>query len=284
MAAPFWELAAKSANPRDAQNALYLQPGIHIQAYDATLASLAGLSVVQGNLLYGSAVDTLALLAKDANATRYLSNQGTSNNPSWNQVNLANGVTGDLPFANLTQGAALTVLANATNGTADFAALAAASDHQVLRRSGTALAFGAVNLAQSAAITGTLPVANGGTGDTGTAWTAYTPTVTATTGTFTTVSAVGNYKQIGKTVFFAAEITITTIGTAAGRMKVSLPVNTSNLYVGHGSGGNNAALRMLAVSPGLINATDAIVVFASDDTFPGTSGQILYISGTYEAA
>jgi hypothetical protein len=77
---------------------------------------------------------------------------------------LSTGVTGDLPFANLTQGAALTVLANATNGTADFAALAAGSDNQVLRRSGTALAFGAVNLASSNAVTGTLPAGNGGTG------------------------------------------------------------------------------------------------------------------------
>jgi hypothetical protein len=77
---------------------------------------------------------------------------------------LSSGVTGDLPFANLTQGAALTVLANATNATADFAAVAAASDHQVFRRSGTALAFGAVNLASSNAVTGVLPVANFTTG------------------------------------------------------------------------------------------------------------------------
>jgi hypothetical protein len=35
-----------------------------------------------------------------------------------------------------------------------------------MRRSGTALAFGAVNLAQSAAVTGSLGVANGGTGGT----------------------------------------------------------------------------------------------------------------------
>ncbi len=61
-------------------------------------------SASQGDLLYGSAANTLSLLAKDANATRYLSNQGTSNNPSWNQVNLANGVTGNLPVANLNSG------------------------------------------------------------------------------------------------------------------------------------------------------------------------------------
>lgn len=54
----------------------------------------------QGDLLYGSASDTLSALAKDTNATRYLSNTGTSNNPAWAQVNLANGVTGTLPAAN----------------------------------------------------------------------------------------------------------------------------------------------------------------------------------------
>ena len=79
-------------------------------------------------------------------------------------VNLASMVTGDLPFANLTQGSALSVLGVTGNATADHASIAAASDHQVVRRSGTAVAFGAVNLAQSAAVTGALIGTNGGTG------------------------------------------------------------------------------------------------------------------------
>ena len=60
----------------------------------------------QGDLLYASATAPTALskLTKDTNATRYLSNQGSSNNPSWNQVNLANGVTGNLPVTNLNSG------------------------------------------------------------------------------------------------------------------------------------------------------------------------------------
>ena len=120
-----------------------------------------GLSaVVQGDLLYGSAVDTLARLAKDANVTRYLSNTGASNNPAWAQVALSTGVSGDLPFANLTQGSALSVLGVTGNATADHASIAAGTDHQVLRRSGTALAFGAVALGQGAAVSGTLPLAN----------------------------------------------------------------------------------------------------------------------------
>ena len=61
-------------------------------------------SVSQGDLLYGSAANTYSLLPKDTNATRYLSNTGTSNNPAWAQVNLANGVTGNLPVTNLNSG------------------------------------------------------------------------------------------------------------------------------------------------------------------------------------
>lgn len=70
----------------------------------------------------------------------------------------------DLPFSSLAQGSALSVLGVTGNATADNASIAAASDHQVLRRSGTAVAFGSINLAQSAAVTGILGVANGGSG------------------------------------------------------------------------------------------------------------------------
>lgn len=61
-------------------------------------------TVAQGDLLYGSASNTLTALAKNTTATRYLANTGTSNNPAWAQVNLANGVTGNLPVANLGSG------------------------------------------------------------------------------------------------------------------------------------------------------------------------------------
>ncbi len=67
-----------------------------------TIAELG--NVVQGDLLYGSATDVVSALAKDANATRYLSNTGASNDPAWAQVNLANGVDGNLPVANLNTG------------------------------------------------------------------------------------------------------------------------------------------------------------------------------------
>lgn len=65
--------------------------------------------------------------------------------------------------AKLRDSSALSVIGRSANSTGDPADIAAASDHQVLRRSGTTLGFGAVNLAQANAITGALPIGNGGT-------------------------------------------------------------------------------------------------------------------------
>lgn len=61
-------------------------------------------TVAQGDLLYASTANVLSSLAKSATATRYLANTGTSNAPNWDQVNLANGVTGNLPVTNLNSG------------------------------------------------------------------------------------------------------------------------------------------------------------------------------------
>jgi hypothetical protein len=91
---------------------------------------------------------------------------GGTGSTSTQFVNLTTNVTGDLPFANLAQGSALSVLGVTGNATADVASIAAGTDNQVLRRSGTTVAFGAVNLASSDAVTGALTVTNGGTGGT----------------------------------------------------------------------------------------------------------------------
>lgn len=54
----------------------------------------------QGDIFYSTAANAMTTLAKNTTATRYLSNTGPSNDPAWEQVNLANGVTGTLPVGN----------------------------------------------------------------------------------------------------------------------------------------------------------------------------------------
>jgi hypothetical protein len=83
-------------------------------------------------------------------------------------VNTATGVltiaSHAVSNAKFRQSVALSVVGNSTNATADVADIAAASDFQVLRRAGTAIGFGAVNLAAANAVTGVLAFGNGGTG------------------------------------------------------------------------------------------------------------------------
>lgn len=74
---------------------------------------------------------------------------------------IANNAVSNAKFR---QSAALSVVGNATNSTANVADISAASDNQVLRRLGTALAFGSIDLSQANTVgTSILPLANGGT-------------------------------------------------------------------------------------------------------------------------
>lgn len=179
---------------------------------------------------------------------------------------LSTGVTGDLPFANLTQGAALTVLANATNGTADFAALAAASDNQVLRRSGTALAFGAINLASSAAVSGILTGTNGGNNNaftefTGPATAIKTFTLPNASSTILTSNAAVTVAQggTGRATSTTAYALLAAGTTATGAHQTLAAGATTDILVGGGASalpawtaatGSGAPVR--ATSPALV--------------------------------
>jgi len=89
----------------------FVDCGVNVNSFPSITGTPA-----QGDIIYATSSTAFALLNKNTTATRYLANTGTSNNPAWAQVDLSNGVTGLLPFANLTQ----------------------ASDDQVLVNSGTA--------------------------------------------------------------------------------------------------------------------------------------------------
>jgi hypothetical protein len=58
----------------------------------------------------------------------------------------------------------LSVIGRGANSTGNPADIVAGTNHQVLRRDGSSLGFGAVDLSSNQAVTGTLPVNQGGTG------------------------------------------------------------------------------------------------------------------------
>lgn len=71
-----------------------------------------------------------------------------------------NGIVDSL----IRQSVGLSIIGRSANTTGNVADITAGSDKQVLRRDGTSIGFGAIDIASSSAVTGVLPVANGGTG------------------------------------------------------------------------------------------------------------------------
>jgi len=136
---------------------------------DAVTGDLPFSNLTQGSArsvlgVTGNATADFASIQGTANQVLVINSAGTA--LAFGQVNLASSsaITGDLPFANLTQIAGLSLLGVAGNSTADVAAITAASDGQVMRRNGTAIGFGTVALDSANAVSGTLPVTRGGTG------------------------------------------------------------------------------------------------------------------------
>jgi len=226
--------------------------------------------------------------------------------------------TNTVDFAQLRQGAALSVMGNGTNALANYADIQAGTAWDILRRDGSsALAFGPLtavidNIGSTrgsilyrgaagwAALTpgtvayplvsagagadpayGVLAVAGGGTGDTGTAWTAYTPTITCAGGAPTTVTLnSGRYKTIGKTLFFSATFKMDNIGTCAFGINVTLP----NSYVSAAAQAfmahNTTSGAGLQGFSGAAASTITITTMAG--AFPAVNNDVIFVSGSLE--
>lgn len=130
--------------PSNGQVLVATTTNLYVPVNQSVLTAPAGL--LTGTTLASNVVDSS------------LTSLGTIVTGVWNATRLA--------FAYLAQGSGLSVLGVAGNSTADHASIVAGTDDQVLRRSGTSLGFGAVNLASSNAVTGVLPLSFGGTGTT----------------------------------------------------------------------------------------------------------------------
>ncbi len=134
---------------------------------NCTQPSYADLSGSAPATVWGTITGTLsnqtdlqsALNAKQAtgNYITALTSDVTASGPGSVAATIASNAVSNAKFR---QSAALSVVGNSTNATANVADIAAASDGQVIRRSGTAIGFGAVNLASANAVTGTLPNGN----------------------------------------------------------------------------------------------------------------------------
>lgn len=113
------------------------------------------------------------------------------------------------------------------------------------------------------------------------AWSTYSPTVTSAIGTITTVGAVAaRSKTIGKTVFVEADVTITTAGTGAGNLQVTLPTAAAAFpFVG------SAREVVLTGKSGsaFIAASDTkmIAIDAAATTFIANNARII-LTATYE--
>jgi hypothetical protein len=139
----------------------------------------------QGDVLYRNASSWVVLAP--GTSGQFLETQGAAANPQWasgnsgtvTSVATGSGLTGGTITSTGTisvatngitnslfrQSAGLSVVGNSTNATANVADITGTANQVlVVNAAGTSLAFGALNLASSSAVTGVLPVANGGTG------------------------------------------------------------------------------------------------------------------------
>jgi hypothetical protein len=151
--------------------------------------------------------------------------------------------------------------------------------------------------------TGAASTVTGPTGATGpaassefTAWTSYTPTWTASTTnpTIGNGSITGNYKQIGKTVWFRILITDgSTTSEGSGNYSVSLPVApiTGSIFTFMGSAGTGTFLIYGISTAGsttlpLYAQTSTTTTARMTPTYPTNigTGDTISISGTYEVA
>jgi len=107
-----------------------------------------------------------------------------------------------------------------------------------------------------------------------TGWTSYTPTVTAGSGTITTASATGYWIRIGKLCVVFSSWSITTNGTGAQSVKLTLPFTAIS---GH-TGGQIGVGREYDVTGKMLqieipdSSGTAMAYRNYDNTYPGANG------------
>jgi len=115
---------------------------------------------------------------------------------------------------------------------------------------------------------------------TSSAWANVALTPSAATGTFGSASAQGWFNKVGRNVSFTLEVTITTNGTAAGAVRVTLPYTAARNTVFCGRD-NVVTGNMLQ---GFVFASGTFMsIWTYANAYPGVNGCVLTMTGVYEA-
>ncbi len=120
-----------------------------------------------------------------------------------------------------------------------------------------------------------------GTGGMAGAWTSAAAAVAAQSGTLTTASATVRYKKFGRTVLISVSTAITTNGTGAGTVNVTLPFAAAANCALSGREFTATAKMLVGV---LVTSGATLSITNYDGTYPAVSGATLVLSGVYEAS
>jgi hypothetical protein len=118
------------------------------------------------------------------------------------------------------------------------------------------------------------------------AWTTYTPTIASSSGTLTTASAEGRYIRVGKLCTVVAKGTITTNGSGAGVILMSLPFTAEMTVTGTIALGIGREIAVAGFPLSVIrhNSTNMQIRDLVSDGYPGSSGAVLTVIINYEVA
>jgi len=211
-------------------------------------ASLGTATATSGNLLIGSGT---------AWVTNAMTGDITINSSGVTAIG-ANKVTN----AQITTRTALSIMGNAVNTVTNVADIVAASDNTVLRRSGSTIAFGALDISQSNTVgTSKLGLVNGGTN--------------------ADLSATGGTKQYLKQASAGAAITVGTIPASdIGSGAALTSSNDTNVTITLGGTPSTALLAATSITMGWTGQVSLSRGGLGADFSAVTDGRIPYKSGT----